>query len=190
MKTRMNRRALLTYLLITIGSYSFAGCNNNEKGKSKEQAAQTSIVDENKIQAESSADDVVFKDKDGKTVSISSLKGKVVFINFWATWCPPCIQEMPSINELRKTFKDNKDMVFLMVDVDNKMEKSSAFMQKKGYDLPVFVPVGNIPSDYLGGAIPTTVILDKKGVLVARIEGGRDYGSPEIIERIRELLKK
>ncbi|MGV3761377.1 TlpA family protein disulfide reductase [Parapedobacter sp.] len=134
------------------------------------------------------ASDISFKGEDGKTVSISALKGKVIFINFWATWCPPCIHEMPSINELKQSFNENDDIVFLMVDVDNKIEKSSAFMQENNYDLPVYVPVSDIPSDYLGGAIPTTVILDKRGEMVGRMEGGRDYSDPQLVSAINELV--
>lgn len=62
-------------------------------------------------------------------------------------------------------------------------------MNKKKYDLPVYVPAGNIPSDYLGGAIPTTVILDKSGDMIARLEGGRDYSSPEIVKALKELVE-
>lgn len=75
-----------------------------------------------------------------------------------------------------------------MVDVDNKIEKSTAFMKKNKYDLSVYVPAGNIPPNYLGSAIPTTVILDKSGDIIARIEGGRDYTSPEIIKALNELI--
>ena len=135
------------------------------------------------------ASGIRFKNEEGKTVSLNALKGKVVFINFWATWCPPCIHEMPSIDELKKKFKGNDDIVFLMVDVDNKLEESAAFMRENDYDLPVYVPAGNIPSDYLGGAIPTTVILDKRGDMIARIEGGRDYTDPEIIKALNELVE-
>ncbi len=62
-------------------------------------------------------------------------------------------------------------------------------MEKKNYDLPVYVPTSTIPSEYLGNAIPTTVILDKKGNLVTRIEGGRDYSSPEIIKLLNDLIE-
>ena len=190
MKMKLNKRAMLTYILVTIGGFCFAGCNGNEQTKTVSQSAPTAIAEkENTSLPEQTGDDVVFKDKDGKTVSLKSLKGKVVFINFWATWCPPCIQEMPSINQLKQSFNGNNDIVFLMVDVDNKIEKSTAFMNKKKYDLPVYVPAGNIPSDYLGGAIPTTVILDKSGDMIARLEGGRDYSSPEIVKALNELVE-
>lgn len=190
MKVRLNKRAMLTYILVTMGGFCFASCNNNEQTKNVEQSAPIAIAEEETTSLpEQTGNDVAFKDKDGKTVSLSSLKGKVVFINFWATWCPPCIHEMPSINKLKKSFNGNGDIVFLMVDVDNKMEKSSAFMKENGYDLPVYVPASDIPSNYLGGAIPTTVILDKSGDMIARMEGGRDYTDPQIVKALNELVE-
>ncbi len=133
-------------------------------------------------------EDVVFMDGEGKKVSIKDLQGKVVFINFWATWCPPCINEMPSINTLKSKFESSKDIVFLMVDVDAKYEKSNAFMKDNNYNLPVYIPASQIPSTFLGSAIPTTVILNKKGELSQRLEGGRDYASQEIEDYLKELI--
>ena len=134
--------------------------------------------------------DVLFKDGAGKTLSLSSLNGKVVFINFWATWCPPCRAEMPSINSLYDKFKDNSNVVFLMVDVDGKYEKSYRFIKENGYGFPLYVPAGNIPSSFLGNSIPTTVILNKKGKIAMREEGAADYNSPKIEKFINSLLNK
>lgn len=135
----------------------------------------------------SSKVDAVFLDGNGKKVSLSSLQGKVVFVNFWATWCPPCIKEMPSIQALKNKFA-KKDVVFLMVDVDSQYAKSKAFMDKKSYDLPVYTPGGNISEHYLGNSVPTTLIFDKKGNLVQRIVGGVDYASPEVEKFMDQVL--
>ncbi|MDR0228105.1 MAG: TlpA family protein disulfide reductase [Flavobacteriaceae bacterium] len=131
--------------------------------------------------------DATFIDANGKKVTLSSLKGKVVFVNFWATWCGPCIQEMPSIQALKNKMK-KKNVVFLLVDIDGKYDKSKAFMDKKGFDLPVYIPGGNIPSTYLGTSIPTTVIFDKKGNMIQRIVGGVDYDSKEVEEFMNKVL--
>ncbi|OYX85001.1 MAG: thioredoxin [Flavobacteriales bacterium 32-34-25] len=174
--------------IFIITAISVAACGNTDKNKIESGNTKTKEVTATEAPA-SAASDISFKDKSGKTLSLSSLKGKVVFINFWATWCPPCIQEMPTINELRGRYKNNDEIVFLMVDVDNNMEKSTAFMEKNKYDLPVYVTASEIPSNYLGSSIPTTVILDKSGDMIARIEGGRDYTSPEIIKVVNELVE-
>lgn len=186
MKIQIKNLAVRSGLFVIIVILSVACGNTRNKEKEKEQNVATQEVSQVET---SQTSDIAFKDEEGKTVSLDALKGKVVFINFWATWCPPCIREMPSIDELKDSFKESDDIVFLMVDVDNKMEKSSAFMKENDYDLPVYVPASNIPSDFLRGAIPTTVIIDKKGEMVARMEGGRNYRDPQIIKALKELVE-
>ncbi|AIM36691.1 TlpA family protein disulfide reductase [Sphingobacterium sp. SG20118] len=186
MKLKFNRSIL--GMLLSIASISLLSCNSQNKENQNSQ--NTEITAENTTDATSSlTNDVSFIDENGKDITLSSLKGKVVFINFWATWCPPCIREMPSINSLKESFKDRDDIVFLMVDVDGTMEKSKGFMTENNYNLQVYIPKGEIPSNFLGNAIPTTVILNKNGELVNRMEGGRDYAAPEIIASLNELLQ-
>lgn len=185
MKNQLKNSVIALCIATTI---SLISCGNTDKKESRTDnvnAATKEVVENGQV----AVADISFKNENGKTISLRSLKGKVVFINFWATWCGPCIHEMPSINNLKQLYKGNKTIEFLMVDVDNKMAKSSAFMLQNKYDLPVFVPTGNIPSEYLGNSIPTTVILDKSGDIIARIEGGRDYMSPEIITALNELIE-
>ena len=132
--------------------------------------------------------DAVFYDAKGYEVKLSELKGKVVFVNFWATWCPPCIKEMPSIQTLHDNFKE-QNVVFLMVDVDGKYDKSKAFMDRNKYTLPVYIPAGPISDKYLGNAVPTTLVFDKQGNLAQRIVGGVDYASPAFANFMNEVLK-
>ena len=134
------------------------------------------------------APSVFFTDGEGNRIDAANQEGKVVFVNFWATWCPPCIAEMPSIDKLYQQFKDNEQIVFVMVDVDNQYEKSRKFMESKKLGLPVHVPSGDIPAQWLGGAIPTTLILDKQGQIAARHEGMADYSRPEVVAFINELI--
>lgn len=134
------------------------------------------------------APSVLFKDGNGNTIDISKQKGKVLFINFWATWCPPCIAEMPSIAKLKSELNNNKDILFLMVDVDDNYKKSKKFMDNNKYNLPVYSPAGPIPSDFLSGSIPTTIIIDKAGRVIGRHEGGADYSSPEAVKFFKGLL--
>lgn len=128
------------------------------------------------------------KDSQGNRIELSSLKGKVVFINFWATWCPPCIQEMPSIRRLRKKYKENEDLVFLLVDVDGNLKLSQAFLKLRGIDLPVYAAEGEIPDEFLPAGVPTTLLIDRANYVAGRQIGGADYMAPEIIGRIEQLL--
>jgi len=179
----------ICYGLLIMATISLVACGNVDKNKEGSAGNGNTMTQEvSKTIADGTAD-LSFKDKNGNTVSLKSLKGKVVFINFWATWCPPCIQEMPSINQLKQYFKGNDNIEFLMVDVDSNIEKSTAFMEKNKYDLPVYIPTSKIPPNFLGDAIPTTVILAKNGDMIARIEGGRDYTSQEIVKALNELVE-
>lgn len=132
--------------------------------------------------------EIYFKDGNGNIFSLSSLKGKVVFINFWATWCPPCRAELPAISKLYEKFKDNDKIVFLMVDVDGKYASSIKFMKKHHYDLPVFTTEGEIPQVYLDGAIPATVIIDKKGAMVVKHTGAANYDTPQVEKALTQLI--
>ncbi len=133
-------------------------------------------------------DDILFKNADGEIVSLKSLEGKVVFINFWATWCPPCIAEMPSIQQLYNEI-GNQNIVFLMVDVDNQLKRSQKFMEKKGYTLPLYTPASVIPSNILDGSIPTTLILDKQGRKVLLHSGMGNYADKDFMAYLKELSR-
>jgi thiol-disulfide isomerase/thioredoxin len=85
-----------------------------------------------------STEDAAFRDQNGVLVRLSDLRGKVVFLNFWATWCPPCIAEMPSIDKLHMKYKGQNDIVFLLVDVDGKIESSKEFMKKHKFGMSVY----------------------------------------------------
>ncbi len=182
MNTQLITRKLFVMSFILMSSFTAVACNDTAKNVPP---TTNPLVNES---VTNGTPNLTFLDVKGKTVSLASLRGKVVFINFWATWCQPCIQEMPSIDQLKKAFKGRTDIVFLMVDVNNSLHKSQAFMDNKKYDLQVYTPTSDIPSTFLGNAIPTTVILDKKGVMASRIEGGRDYKSPEIIQFLTGLV--
>ncbi len=127
------------------------------------------------------------KSADGKIIQLENLKGKVVFLNFWATWCGPCISEMPSINTLHSKLKDDKNIVFLMVDVDGAIGNSTEFMAKKKYGLPVFVPVGDIDTALFHESLPTTLIINKAGKVILKNEGEAKYDTKEMVDLISKL---
>ncbi|MEC4114313.1 TlpA family protein disulfide reductase [Myroides pelagicus] len=131
--------------------------------------------------------DFTVQDANGNKIKMSALQGKAVFVNFWATWCPPCIKEMPSIEALKNKLK-GEDIVFVMVDVDGDHDKAQRFMDKKKYKLPVYIPVSSVSPNYLGNAVPTTLIFDKKGNMVQRIVGGVDYDSKKVEEFMRYVI--
>lgn len=135
------------------------------------------------------APEMLFSDATtGAPVALSSLKGKVVFINFWATWCPPCRAEMPSVDRLYRQWKKDPDMVFLIVDADGQPEKAAAFMRDNGYVLPVTLLTGKVPQNVYSGTLPTTLIIDKAGRIVFRETGAADYSSRRLERYLQQLL--
>ncbi len=133
--------------------------------------------------------DLAFRSEDGELLKLSENKGEVYFINFWATWCPPCRAEMPSINSLSSKI-NNKDKVnFIMVDVDNKIASSVKFMKKHSYQLNVYSSESAIPEHIFNGTLPTTVIIGPKGDIVFQHSGMADYDNAEMLNFLNTLSR-
>jgi len=132
---------------------------------------------------------IALSDADGKEINLSERKGKLLFINFWATWCPPCRAEMPSINSLYNKVKDNKDIEFYMVDVDSKTERSMQFMAQKNFDLPVHSPASFLPPEIFDGNLPTTVVISPDGKVVYHHIGVADYDNPDFLKFLNSFSK-
>ena len=132
---------------------------------------------------------VQFTSSDGNIIDLANLKGKAIFLNFWTTWCPPCIAEMPSVNRLYTKLKNNENVVFVMADADGNLKKSTAFMKKKKFGLPVYIPTGSIPEQLFRGSLPTTVIINKRGEIVFSHEGMANYDTPEMEKLLNDLSK-
>ncbi|PRY10015.1 thiol-disulfide isomerase/thioredoxin [Pontibacter ummariensis] len=123
--------------------------------------------------------DFLLQSLDGQeSFRLESLQGKVVFINFWATWCPPCIAEMPNIQSLYEQVRSDK-ITFLMVSLDEDPAKALRFIEKKGYTLPVFRPASPLPKEFITQSIPTTIVLSPEGKLIVHKEGMADYDTQE-----------
>lgn len=134
-----------------------------------------------------SAGDIAFTNVSGTDIHLSSLKGKVVFLNFWATWCPPCIAEMPGINELHKQFLNRTDVVFVMVDADGDLNKSGTFIREHGYNLPLYISPPGSTSNLFSGTLPSTLIIDRAGKIVFRKTGAANYNTLQFKDFISKL---
>ncbi|MGA9327161.1 MAG: TlpA disulfide reductase family protein [Salegentibacter sp.] len=122
----------------------------------------------------------------GELVSLEQFRGKVIFMNIWATWCPPCVAEMPGINKLYNQVKD-EDIVFLMLSVDEKFQKAVDYSKKKGYDFEVYRPTGPLPPSYSSQSIPTTYVISADGKLVLTNMGMGDYNTREFKQFLGSL---
>ena len=121
-------------------------------------------------------------DEYGKVISLEEFKGKVIFMNMWATWCPPCIAEMPNINKLHTEMGD--EVAFVMVSLDDDFETAQAFNKRKGYDLPIYALQSNRPVMYQSSTVPTTYVIDANGQLVLTHKGMANYNT----SKFREFL--
>ena len=128
-----------------------------------------------------------FKNAKGEQVDLGELKGKVIFLNFWATWCPPCIAEMPSINKLYTHFKDDQNVVFIFADADGDLPKSGKFMTNRKYEMPVYKVESDVPEQIFSGSLPTTVIFDKQGRISFKHEGIANYSAKKFTEFLNQL---
>ncbi len=133
---------------------------------------------------------LMLKNEEGKIVDTSALQNKVVFINFWASWCPPCRAEFPSVQKLYDQYKNNPDMVFLTVNLDDNVSLGKSYLKEKGFTVPFLTPAGNIPDILYSGSLPTTVVLDKKGEIRMQHIGVADYSKDSFYKQIDELLRE
>lgn len=132
-------------------------------------------------------ENIFFVDETGIQKSLEDLKGKVVFINFWATWCPPCAAEMPTINALYNKMKNDNHFIFIMVDADNDFKRSLPFMQSHHYNFPVYNFNGNIPQTIYSGTLPQTIIINAEGNIVQRHAGIANYDTQSMIDFLHSL---
>jgi peroxiredoxin len=124
----------------------------------------------------------------GGARTLSGLKGKVVFLNFWATWCPPCREEMPSMETLYRRLKD-AGLEFLAVDIQEKPKQVEAFIRENSLSFPVALDEsGRISGIYGIRSIPATFIIDRDGSIIAAVIGGRRWDSPEVTAAFEALL--
>jgi peroxiredoxin len=137
------------------------------------------------------APDFSLPDLDGRMVSLRSFKGKVVIVNIWATWCPPCVAETPSLDKFYKMFKD-EGIELLAVSVDENGKRAvEPFMEKKNLSFPVLLdPEGRISGLYRTTGVPESFIVKKDGTIDNRIQGAINWTSPKVIEYFRKLLKE
>jgi thiol-disulfide isomerase/thioredoxin len=124
---------------------------------------------------------------DGKTTSTADLAGKVVFVNFWATWCPPCRAEMPSLNGLYKKFQHDTGYVFLFISEDEDFGKAVSYLNDKKLDMPAYRATSVLPAAVFSGTLPTTIVIDKTGKIVYRHEGMANYDNKKFIRTLTAL---
>jgi thiol-disulfide isomerase/thioredoxin len=133
-----------------------------------------------------------FQDKMGQPVSLDSFKGKVVVLNFWATWCPPCVAEMPALDKLQADM-GGKDFTVVAVSTDREgIKKSAPFYRRAGIkNLTLYNDTrGGMLDAFKAKALPVTIVLDREGRMIGRIEGAAQWDSPQAKALIEHYLKE
>lgn len=188
-------------ILIIIGIMTLSGFNLNilasgQQTQNTDYPVQTEKSAEAPQEKKLPAYDFQLKDQYGNLHKLSDYKGKVVFLNFWATWCPPCREEMPYIEEIYKEYGYNKNDVIILGAAspataenpspqDESEEKIKAFLTKNNYTFPVVFDVkGEIFRNYYINAFPTTFMIDKEGNIMGYVAGGL---SKENMKKIIEM---
>ena len=131
-------------------------------------------------------------DLDGRQYSLAGLRGKVVVINFWATWCPPCRGELPSLQRLWQKYRDD-EFQLLAISVDENLDELNRFVAQfgKGFTFPILTDPGLAAARYwpLKG-LPATFVIDKNGQVTHIVHGPRQWDSPVIYELLTPLLNE
>lgn len=167
-------RKIIIYLIVAWLSFSFLACNQKPVGL---------VIGE-------PVPDFTLVDLEGKTWTLSDLKGQVVFINFWATWCPPCLQEMPSMQKLFTTLPPDKFKMLAILNND-KMAPAQFIAGQKGLTMPILDDSENlIGSQYGLTGLPETFIVDKQGILREKFIGPEQWNAPEHIQMIMNYINQ
>lgn len=126
-------------------------------------------------------------DLEGNKHQLADSKGKVVFINLWATWCPPCVGEMPEIQAMWETFRDNPNVEMYLISNEG-LSTIQTFIDKREYDFPVYSSRYAPPEKLKSQSIPTSFIISKKGEIVVRKTGAAKWGGEKTEALIRKLI--
>jgi peroxiredoxin len=140
------------------------------------------------IEAGDTAPDFSVVTEDGKTVTREDFGGKLLVLNFWASWCPPCISELPSLNEFAKEYK-NQGVVVLGVSIDKNPNLYKRFLQQRQVAFETARdPEANISASYGTFQIPETYIIDRSGKVLEKVISDQNWMSPEFLQRVKTML--
>lgn len=138
-----------------------------------------------KSESKTTADyNLTLSDMNGNLTDLKQSKGKPMLINFWATWCSPCIAELPGLVKLYKEFGDKVDFYFISNEERARLQN---FLSKKGLNIPVYIPASKTPKVYNSSSIPTTFLINAKGKIIASAKGMANWDSKKVKDKMRKL---
>lgn len=171
-------------IMLIVGVIGYIGSKVTNSGNtSNQQTSGSSAPEENAI-----APDFSLRTINNATVRLSDYRGKVVFLNFWATWCPPCRMELPAMEKLYEKLK-NQQFIILAVNIDGGDPQAvKNFVQSMNLTFPVLLDDGNVSRIYNVNAIPTSFIIKKDGTIDAIVNGARPWNDPNYINAFDKLI--
>ena len=176
-------------VLTVIAILYFTGLHTQVAAFAKRIVLSTGIITPSQLQAsemEKADYNMKLRTLDGEILNFEDYKNKVVFINFWATWCAPCIAEMPNIQSLYEKV-DSENIKFVMISLDQNPEKARKFIEKKGFTFPVYEPVGYLPDVFYASELPTTFVISPEGQIVTKHVGMANYDKKQFLNYLYKL---
>ncbi|MFK7813886.1 MAG: TlpA family protein disulfide reductase [Maribacter sp.] len=167
----------LKYIVFALCFLFLLACKETPKVVEQQEASVMAEPEQNEPKS-------TFEDLVGNPIELSDYKGKRVLLNFWATWCRPCIEEMPALLKAEAVLKD-ENYVFLLAS-DQSEEKIVAFKEKKGFDFK-YLKFHGAMSDFDISALPATFIYNEEGKMVHRIDGATEWDSPSVIDDLKAI---
>lgn len=185
---RASRIYRIKYLVIILGI--FLSVILILKNSSAESRSETLSLGIQEYATPVEATDFTLKNLDNKRVSLKNYRGKVVMLNFWATWCTPCRLEMPSMEKLHRQFKD-KGFVVLAVAAGEKAEGVTAFVKENNITFSALLDTDQaVTEEYKVWALPTTYFINAEGKIIGKVNGSRDWNAKEATQYISSILQK
>ncbi|MFO7848608.1 MAG: TlpA disulfide reductase family protein [Spirochaetia bacterium] len=183
---------VLFILMLLFGSVTLLSAQEEEEIENLSEAQETLYREGFGVpKTPQEAPDFTLEDLSGNSVTLSELKGKVVLLNLWATWCPPCKEEMPSMEELYGELP-RSEFTILAVAAPNapreSLEQIESLIEDEGYTFPVLLDEDmEVNQTYGTGSIPTSWIIDPEGMLIARLVGAVDWKKESIVSALSQL---
>lgn len=176
-------------LISVFGVVYFAGWHTEIIGRIQQVVLASGIIQPSLVEEERIASyDFWIEDFEGNRIPFESFKNEVIFLNFWATWCPPCIAEMPDIHTLYESRKD--DVRFAMISLDQDENKAREFIKRKEFEFPVYFLRSSLPDNYNTHSIPTTYVIDKTGMISVENHGMAKYNTEKFRSLLSDLASK
>ena len=194
-KKRVSRRDIieLSVIVAIFLVIYITGSQAEVFGRVQQVVLNTGIINASIPESKDAADaDYNFRlvNSEGIKIDVRDLKGKTIFINIWATWCPPCVAEMPNINSLYNKIENKDDIVFLMISHDDEMRTARSWVKRKGFDFPIYQLASPLPDVFETGVVPSTFVVSPEGKIVMSKTGMANYDTKRFKKYLLKLAEK